>query len=171
MEFTLSAKMRKRILNGDLEILECPKSHIMECEKNNATPEEEDLSAKGYQFPWGQIIEEESDESICWSIRFDRLHEEFLEHGGNATELADATDCCLCDLIERKRIPYYIHQDDGLLDTTSAGIYCNKANKDRARKYLVNRFLNCPGNTCVMEELHDMLNEINLEASTKLHPE
>jgi hypothetical protein len=143
----------------------------MECERNNDILDEEDLSAKGYQFPWGQIIEAECDEFIFWSFRFDGLHAEFLEHGGNAIELADMMDCYLDDLLNWGPIPLYFEQDEGLLTTTSAGLSCNKAEENKARKYLVNRFLNYPGKACVMEELHDRLRQINLEASTKLHPE
>ena len=81
--------------------------------------EKEHGSALGYEFEWGQIVEERfpdwpeddlPDRPISWEFVLSGLHEEFLDAGGHLEELSDVALQFLDDLVAA---PDFIEFDDG----------------------------------------------------------
>lgn len=141
----ISDQIKTRILKGEVEDLICPKSYIVECNKKGQQPDEQYLAARGYNLPWGQLVEKEDDDRVFWYFRFDPLHAEYILHGVDSTDLADMSRLYLTGWLCQERLPSFFNQCNTLPPTTSTGIFCAKTHEKKARRYLVNYFLARPG--------------------------
>ena len=144
--------MHQEIIVGTPGNLRIPKSHLAEYMSNgidldHATKEMQEAAgyyAVGYKTNWGQLLEcRESEDNIKWEIRFDSLHREFLDAGGNGNELAD---CCVQELINLSHrkgiIPPYLTVDDGNSGSTAACLWLSDPEYEKkARRYIATTFL------------------------------
>ena len=142
----------ERLRLGQTRKLVLPQSHVDEYLKNGKdlqNTQDKNLrddagcDVVGYQFNWGQLIENNEEGILSWEIRFDKLHREFLQAGGNGEELAGMSFLVLENYRKMKEIPHYLFIDDSDLGSTSVGLYLKSPeNEKAARRYLAYRFCN-----------------------------
>lgn len=142
-------------------------------------------AAAGYEFEWGQIIEEVIDGdpatapcdtedlaslALCWHFVLSGMHGEFLDGGGNLGELSDLAIAVLTDIEDSRDelpeaaredgLPTCISFDEG--NNISAFAICvfGRPNIARAREWVGSFFI--PG---VLPLLIDRLRGENVAAS------
>ena len=99
------------------------------------------LTVVGYQFYWGQLVENKEEEILSWGIRFDGLHRDFLNGGGNGEELADLSIIVLGNLQDNGDLPDYLLIDDSDHGTTSVEIILEDIEyEEAARIFLADSF-------------------------------
>ena len=139
----------------------------------------------GYEFDWGQIIEEVSDDhpdtdpedhqdlprlALCWHFVLSGVYSEFLHGGGNLGELSDLAAAVLADAgqsrdelpqaMREDALPAYISFDEGNNISAFAVRVLGQSNVSVARQWMSSFFI--PG---VLPLVIDRLREENDEAS------
>lgn len=112
-----------------------PAIHVEECRQNDSEPEPEDIERPGYQFSWGQLIEEidtyDNRATITWDFRFDDLLRAFIKKGGNSEELCDLTIDFATEAIDDIEHCPEISVTEGNGGTISFGFMCCTGSEDR----------------------------------------
>jgi hypothetical protein len=144
-------------------------------------------AAVGYEFEWGQIIEEvidgypatapcdsedlsSSSLALCWNFVLSGVHGEFLDGGGNLVELSDLAVAILADIEDSRDelpetarddgLPTCISVDEGDNISAFAIFVFGRSNIACAREWVGSFFI--PG---VLPLLIDRLREENKAAS------
>ena len=138
--------------------------------------EKEHGSALGYEFEWGQIVEERfgdwpdddlADRPISWEFLLSGLHDEFLDAGGYLEELSDVALRFLDDLVAA---PDFIEFDEGSDICAFEVIVHGDRNARAARAWLSGHFVPniLPMIIARIRRLHLVVQE-RVAAEQKLH--
>jgi len=150
--------MNKKLLSGQaipIAIAHCARrewrmngvmgARLLDCEQQHE-------NEVGYEFDWGQLIEDVADPSdnplefaelgnlVSWSFRLNELHAEFLDAGGYLEELSDTSMRLLEEMAEQRTWPHYIQLWDGDDLSTFEMVVFGDRNIVRARNWILKRF-------------------------------
>lgn len=151
--------MNEKFLSGQAIPIAIPTCARREWQNNGVKGKElrecerEHEGEVGYEFDWGQLIEDVADpldypqeftelgNLVSWSFRLNELHVEFLDAGGYLEELSDTSMRLLEEMAEQRTWPHYIQLWDGDDLSTFEMIVFGNRNIVRARNWILKQFL------------------------------
>ncbi|MDA8140759.1 MAG: hypothetical protein M0036_19095 [Desulfobacteraceae bacterium] len=124
------------------EKLTCPLSYSKEAKKCSFALDEVEKNLCGYDFQWGQIVEDDDDKIICWDFRLSQLHTFWSCIGDRRYSEMIADQFCyhLRSIQARSEMPSYIQIESRRHRTGSVTIAFPKKDSKKVREFFVECF-------------------------------